>query len=63
MLGAVSFITQTVAHLQDLSSINNLWQTQDYFDSGLYAGKSMIGLAMQSVRLAMYTVEGLPYYT
>jgi len=48
--------------LFDIASINDLWVAGNYFDSGLYSGKSLLGLMFQSVRLVMFDVEGTPYY-
>ena len=62
IVGEVAFFTQVLSTLFDIASINDLWVAGNYFDSGLYSGKSLLGLMFQSVRLVMFDVEGTPYY-
>jgi len=63
IVGAIAFFAQMLGSVYDISTINALWVSANYFDSGLCAGKAALGLAFQSIRLVQYSVEGVPYYS
>lgn len=45
IMGTIAFVTTMIGSFFDVASINALWISQLYFDSGLYTGKSILNMA------------------
>lgn len=46
----------------DIATINSLWIAEQYFDSGLYTGKSLLNMSFQSFKLVQLALDGTAVY-
>jgi hypothetical protein len=44
-MGTVAFVSSMVGSFFDIATINSLWIAEQYFDSGVYTGKSILNMA------------------
>jgi hypothetical protein len=58
IMGTIAFVTTMIGSFFDIATINALWISTLYFDSGLYTGKSILNMAFQSFKLVRLALDG-----
>jgi hypothetical protein len=61
-MGTVAFVSQMIGSFFDIATINSLWIAEQYFDSGLYTGKSLLNMSFQSFKLVQLALDGTAVY-